>query len=35
MTTIRSLIFFIGFIMFYYAQAHIQMPVANALTLFM
>ena len=34
-TTIRSLIFFIGFIKFYYAQAHIQMPVANALTLFM
>jgi drug/metabolite transporter (DMT)-like permease len=32
MTTIRSLVFFIGFIMFYYAQA--QMPVANALTLF-
>ena len=32
MTTIRSLIFFIGFIMFYYAQA--QMPVANALILF-
>ena len=32
MTTIRSLIFFIGFTMFYYAQT--QMPVANALTLF-
>jgi len=32
MTTIRSLIFFIGFTMFYYSQT--QMPVANALTLF-
>ena len=32
MTTIRPLIFFIGFTMFYYAQT--QMPVANALTLF-
>ena len=31
-TTIRPLIFFIGFTMFYYAQT--QMPVANALTLF-
>ena len=32
MSTIRSLIFFIGFTMFYYSQT--QMPVANALTLF-
>mgnify|MGYP001279082246 CR=1 FL=1 len=31
-TIIRSLLFFIGFTLFYYAQT--QMPVANALTLF-